>query len=501
MPDNALPFLEFAVLALWGCGLLVRWAGNADRARLWALVASGFALLCVSLAWWGLELRSVAELYDEGLLPASLRAHFLVLDRLNAPLMPMVALVFFLALLMTPKTKRNQFSFSRTLILEGLLLALYSCRHDWTLIALLILVAIEPYRDLVAQGKSARVYTLYMGLSCLLLVIGWAGVTLSGSSGGGQMGVPAVPQQQPPLWAVCCVLAAIWIRAGMMPVHSWVPYVFERGTLGSVLLWFTPLTGAWAMVNLLLPIIPDDLLRGLGIMSMVTAVYAAGMASVQRDPRRFLAFLYLGYSAVVMAGLEIATEHGMTGALCVWTALGLALAGLGLVLRSMEARFGQLPLDRYHGLSAHVPQLAAGFALTGLAAIGFPGTMGFISGELLMEGAVTSYPLFGVAMLIAAALNGIAILRVYFLLFTGKRLEASPLLGTLGSERVAILILAVVLLGGGAFSSPWVQSRHRAAEAILADTHRDQDDDDEEDDDDDEDDEEEDEDKEEDDND
>ena len=66
-----------------------------------------------------------------------------------------------------------------------------------------------------------------------------------------------------------------------------------------------------------------------------------------------------------------------------------------------------------------MPTLASLFLLTGLASIGFPGTTGFIGTELLIEGAVDVYPYVGMAVVAAAALNGIAILQVYFRVFTG----------------------------------------------------------------------------------
>ena len=58
------------------------------------------------------------------------------------------------------------------------------------------------------------------------------------------------------------------------------------------------------------------------------------------------------------------------------------------MLRALEARYGRLSLDGFHGLYQHSPALAVGFLLTGLASVGFPGTLGFVSTELLVDGAV-----------------------------------------------------------------------------------------------------------------
>ena len=50
--------------------------------------------------------------------------------------------------------------------------------------------------------------------------------------------------------------------------------------------------------------------------------------------------------------------------------------------------------------------LAVFFLLTGLASVGFPGTLGFISTELLVDSAVEASPYVGIPVVIAAgALN------------------------------------------------------------------------------------------------
>src|SRR5213082_2126341 len=102
------------------------------------------------------------------------------------------------------------------------------------------------------------------------------------------------------------------------------------------------------------------------MLSLFTAVYAAGMATVQRDARRFFAFLFLSHASLVLVGLEFVTSHGvgLAGALCLWYSVIISLGGLGLTLRALEARFGRLTLTRFHGLYEHSRMLAIFFLLT-----------------------------------------------------------------------------------------------------------------------------------------
>ena len=109
---------------------------------------------------------------------------------------------------------------------------------------------------------------------------------------------------------------------------------------------------------LVMPVAPDWALRGIGLVSLTTAVYAAGMALVQREGRRFFAYLFLSQASLVLVGLELLTAISLTGALALWFSVALSLGGLGLTLRALEARFGRLSLAQHQGLYDHSPALA-----------------------------------------------------------------------------------------------------------------------------------------------
>jgi NADH-quinone oxidoreductase subunit M len=228
------------------------------------------------------------------------------------------------------------------------------------------------------------------------------------------------------------------------------------------------MAGAYAAVRLVLPVAPDWALQSIALLSLATAVYAAGMALVQREARRFFCYLFLSNSSLVLVGLEVATPISLAGGLCVWLSVGMSLAGLGLTLRALEARTGRLSLADYHGLYDHMPNLAVFFLLTGLATIGFPGTTGFVSAELLVEGTLNANPAVGMLVVLVAALNGIAVLNAYFRLFTGTRHTTSISLRGRWPERAAVLVIAALILGGGLVPQPGVVSRYHAATEIIA---------------------------------
>jgi NADH-quinone oxidoreductase subunit M len=379
----------------------------------------------------------------------------LAIDELSAPLMPVVGLLHFLSALATGRTQMRQFSVGWSLAYLALRLSVFGCRDPWLLIGLLALGTIPAYLELLRCRRPTQVYVLHMALFVALLVLAWAQID------------PAKSHEAQTAWATVPLLAAILIRTGTAPAHCWLTDWFEHASFGIALLFVTPLTGAYAAVRLVLPVAPDWVLRSIGLASLATAVYASAMAVVQLEARRFLAYLLLSHSSLVLVGLELHTATSLTGALALWISVALSLTGFGLTLRALEARFGRLTLSRYHGLYEHSPALAVCFLVTGLASVGFPGTLGFVASEMLIDGAVGADLRVGVAIALAAALNGIAVLRAYFLLFTGARHVSTVSLAIGWRERFAVLTLTALLIGGGLFPQPGISSRFRAAEQIL----------------------------------
>ncbi|MBL8799559.1 MAG: oxidoreductase, partial [Planctomycetia bacterium] len=439
----SLPWLELAIVGALLGALALRVFQDPTRAWRWGLSFTTVPLTCAMLASMAFYCGGAAEgRWD--VQSQLFGKRVFGLDELSAPLAPLVALLHFLTALATGRTKMRRFSLSWSLASESLRLAIFGCLDPWMLVLLLVVSTVPGLIELINRGQPTRVYILHLGLFVTLLLTGWAGVSAADGAA--------------PDWATAALLAAVLIRCGTVPFHCWLTDWFEHASFGNALLFVTPLPGVYAAFRLVLPIAPDWVLQSIGAFSLLTAVYAAGMAVVQQDARRFFAYLSLSHAALVLVGLELHTAVSLTGALALWVSAALSLTGLGLTIRALEARFGRLSLRDFRGLYDHSPALAVCFLTTGLASVGYPGTLGFVAGELLVEGAVQANLLVGLAVALAAALNGIAIVRAYFLLFTGARHASTVSLAITPRERFAVLTLAALILGGGLFPQPGIAS-------------------------------------------
>ena len=85
---------------------------------------------------------------------------------------------------------------------------------------------------------------------------------------------------------------------------------------------------------------------------------------------------------------------------------------------------------------------------------------------MLVRGAVDSFPVLGLFAVAAAALNGLAAIRMYFSLFCGRKDEGAHLkLGR--TEGLGFAIAAFVLIGFGIAPSGLVRVLAKAGAAVL----------------------------------
>src|SRR6185503_15225433 len=154
-----------------------------------------------------------------------------------------------------------------------------------------------------AKVNGLRGVRLYMAASVLLVIAGL---------------IATRHPQAPAALASGLLLAAVMIRKGIAPLHSWMPGLFERAPLGAAVLFSTPQIGTYFAVRLIAPTAPSTVLSVLGTASLITAVYAAGLALVQKDARRAFGWLFMSQSALVLAGLECTSVTGLAGGLSLW---------------------------------------------------------------------------------------------------------------------------------------------------------------------------------------
>jgi NADH-quinone oxidoreductase subunit M len=249
------------------------------------------------------------------------------------------------------------------------------------------------------------------------------------------------------------VLGGIAIREAVVPVHSWFPRFVERAPMAVVVAFFVPQLGVYAQFELLSGALPEGAGVYVAVLGALTALASAALGSVQDEPRRALAYLMMSQTGLVALGLESESVSGRVGAALSWQVLALALSGFAMSLGALEARVGKLSLREPKGNFARTPRLGAVLLVLGLASVGLPLTLGFVSEDLISRAAIEQSPMLSVSQVLATALNGVTVMRMFSALFTGSRVHIGQQDLT-RRETFALTLVLGVLLSLGLWPEP-----------------------------------------------
>jgi len=288
-------------------------------------------------------------------------------------------------------------------------------------ISAIVLVWLEVRKQ---NLKTARVFAVYLGVSSVLVFLGLL-----------------VPNSSVLLITVALALC---IKEACFPFRSWFPSFVETTPMGVVVAFVTPQVGVFLHLKMLTGHLSQTVHMEAATLGVITALFGAALATVQTRLKRVLAYLFISQSGLVAFGLENSLPVGRAGALAAWLAMALGMAGLAMSIEALHARRGEVVSLLEPGRDFEsTPGLATSFLLSGLAMVGLPGTLGFISEDLLVQGSVVEFPGLGFVLIIVTALNAMTIMRSLLRAFAGPKCEVAEDL--VPRERVAMTVILASL--------------------------------------------------------
>ena len=178
------------------------------------------------------------------------------------------------------------------------------------------------------------------------------------------------------------------VKTPMWPFHTWLPDAHvEAPTAGSVLLAAIILKMAgYGFIRFslgLFPVASDFFAPLVYFLSLVAIVYTSLVALMQDDMKKLIAYSSVAHMGFVTLGIFTVTQQGIEGGIFQMISHGLVSAALFLCVGVVYERMHTRLINRYGGIVSVMPKYAIVFMIFTLAAIGLPGTSGFI-GEFLI---------------------------------------------------------------------------------------------------------------------
>ncbi|MFZ2266697.1 MAG: NADH-quinone oxidoreductase subunit M [Azonexus sp.] len=438
--------------------------------RLWQL-AMLFALAALGYAGWlaaQFEPAGAAlQMFESKAWNARLGSYFaLGVDGISLAMVLLTALLTLIAVLVSRRMEAGaRLYFTLVLLLESAMFGVFTAR-DWSLFYVFWEATLLPLFFLIDRlggpnrQRAALNFFLYtLGGSVFMLV---ALLFLYDAAPGHSFAMAdmAAGGRSLPLNMQLLIFAGLFIGFGVkmpiFPLHGWLPLAHvEAPSPVSILLSGVLLKmGAYGLIRAA-ETLPAALLATqdwLALLAFVSLLYGGILAWRQQDLKAMVAYSSISHMGVVLLGIATLNVTGLTGAVMQMVAHGLTAGLLFLLVGLLYQRTHSRDLADYGSLLGRAPRFAFFVAFALLAAMGLPGSAGFIAELHALIGGYARWAgwvlLLGVAMLIGAAYS----LRVIGRLCL--RGEAMPLADMTRTEMSAAGILAVVILGLGIWPAP-----------------------------------------------
>lgn len=182
--------------------------------------------------------------------------------------------------------------------------------------------------------------------------------------------------------AVACLIFGFGTKAGMVPLHAWLPDIYAEAPtpVSALLAGAATHMGVYALFRSLLAVVPaldgfGGLLAALGLITMIVGL---AMAIAQRDLKRMLAYSSIDEIGYMLLAFGMGTSLGMSGAVFHIFNHALAKALLFLCAGVVLYHAGR-NIYELGGLASKMPTAAVGFLVGLLAISGAPPLNGFWS--------------------------------------------------------------------------------------------------------------------------
>ena len=276
------------------------------------------------------------------------------------------------------------------------------------------LVAHDETDEARAAGRKYLAYTFGGGVAVLAgaVLVYWLTGTVTFSSGG----IAELAASDPAFAraAFALLAAGFGVKAGLMPLHSWLPDAMVAPTPVSGLLHAVAVvkSGVFGISRVVLDVYGPETVAELGVglplaaVATVTLLTASVIALRKDHLKRRLAYSTVSQLSYIVLGLSILSPEAITGGLLHIPAHAFMKLTLFFCAGIIHVETHTDYISEMAGIGKRMPVTMTAFAVASAGMAGIPLIAGFVSKFYILVGTVsTGDYVFAVALLVSGVLN------------------------------------------------------------------------------------------------
>lgn len=218
------------------------------------------------------------------------------------------------------------------------------------------------------------------------------------------------------------------VKAGVMPLHGWLPAAMVAPTPVSALLHAVAVVkaGAFCVLRVVCYVFGPDTVSGCGAdkilawFAVATILLSSFVAMRKDNLKARLAFSTIGQLSYIVLGISVLAPYSIAGAMFHIVAHAFLKITLFMCAGAIYVTAGLSEISTMGGLAKRMPVTCTCFALASVGIAGLPLLAGFVSKFNIIRGALLmGKPIFA-AVLVAAALLALSYLIPVVRIFFGK---------------------------------------------------------------------------------
>jgi len=266
------------------------------------------------------------------------------------------------------------------------------------------------------------------------------------------------------------------VKTPMWPVHTWLPDAHvEAPTAGSVILAAILLKMAgYGFLRFSIPMFPvatEFFTPLIYFLSIVAIIYTSLVALMQDDMKKLIAYSSVAHMGYVTLGIFTLTKQGIEGSIFQMLSHGLISAALFLCVGVVYDRMHSRLISTYGGLVSNLPKYSFLFIIFALAALGLPGTTGFLGEFLVLVGSFQKNYLVAMLATVGVVLGAAYMLwltkRVIFGNIVNKEIKNLKDINKL--EIIMLATLAFLIIFFGFYPSLIIETLNVSVDNLIND--------------------------------